>query len=129
MIKKVFTYQVKDEPLHTPIFTFDGNVVTITGRALPEYAAMVWVPFIEELKQYIIINKNIVLNFKLEYFNSASSRYVSDLFVTLAELRSKCSVTINWYYLDIDEDMEYYGDLYKSANPLLNFNLIKTKDL
>lgn len=129
MIKYVQTIPSLPGNMHTPVVIFDGSKIEIKGRSTPEYANLIWDPIIDALLEYIKSQEVIQILFKLEYFNSASSRFISDFFVSLAQFRLKCDLSIYWYYLENDEDSEYYGELYQSANPLLKIKLIKTNDL
>ena len=53
------------------------------------------------------------VNLKLEYFNTASSKILLEIFNKLETLyKEGNNVVINWYYPDDDEDMEQTGNEY-----------------
>ena len=56
---------------------------------------------------------NIEFDIKLEYFNTASSKQILDIFLILDEifLRGN-SVKVNWYYSELDEDLGEAGEEY-----------------
>ena len=98
---------------YTPKFDFNHGTVTISGKSVLEDPGEVWLGFIKELKDYINKYDFITVDFRLDAFNTSSSMYVTNVMLTLDELKDKCKVTINWYYLEIDEDMQFLGEAYK----------------
>jgi hypothetical protein len=48
-----------------------------------------------------------LFTFKLEYFNTASSKLILDVLSALEEIEG---VTIDWYFHEDDEDMEEAGE-------------------
>jgi len=51
--------------------------------------------------------------FKLEYFNTASSKMILDIFLKFEEIhKDGHDVMISWYYQEDDEDMEEACDEY-----------------
>jgi hypothetical protein len=56
-----------------------------------------------------------VVNIRLEYFNTSSSKCILDVFKRLEAIhRSKHDVEINWFYEEDDEDMLEAGEDYDS---------------
>ncbi len=94
----------------TPKILLDeGNgIFEISGRSLPEDSAEYYQPIIEWLKAYgeAPLDETIFV-FKLEYFNTASSKLILDILTTLEEISG---VVIHWYYYEDDEDMEEAGE-------------------
>ncbi|MBR2886883.1 MAG: SiaC family regulatory phosphoprotein, partial [Bacteroidales bacterium] len=54
-----------------------------------------------------------VFNFKLEYFNTASSKLLLDVLLKLEDMYDAGhDVLVKWHYPDDDEDMEEAGEEY-----------------
>lgn len=73
-------------------------------------------PLNEWLDQYmqVPLDKTVV-NIRLEYFNTSSSKCILDVFKRLESIhRSKHDVEINWFYEEDDEDMLEAGEDYDS---------------
>jgi hypothetical protein len=107
-----------------PIFEYKKNIINIKGKSIPEDAKEAWLPFINRINEIIKEEKQITINFNLDIFNTASSLYLNNIFLILENNRHNVDITINWYYLGIDEDMFDLGEIY-SERYKLKFNLIK----
>lgn len=118
MIREINTsYSGKEGSNHSNIvFTFDNDVIDIKGVSIPEDAREEWVPFLEILKEYIRRYSRLTFNFRISYFNTATSKYMYDMFRLLEDNYKTCISTINWYYMEDDEDSEAYGQLFKDTN-------------
>lgn len=100
----------------TPTVTLDkeNNIFEISGRSLPEDVVVFYKPILEWLDEY----KNdpldmTVFNFKLEYFNTASSKLLLDVLLKLEDINNDGhEVLVKWWYPDDDEDMEEAGEEY-----------------
>lgn len=93
----------------TPKIILDRNngIFEISGRSLPEDTAEFYKPIVEWLEQYAKKpNAETVFTFKLEYFNTASSKLILDI---LSKLEAIPGTTISWYFHEDDEDMEEAG--------------------
>jgi hypothetical protein len=86
----------------------DNGIFEISGRSLPEDSAEFYHPILEWLEKYQK-NANAKTNFmfKLEYFNTASSKLILDI---LSKLESINGTVVTWYYHEDDEDMEEAGE-------------------
>lgn len=85
----------------------DNGVFEISGRSLPEDAREFYRPIIEWLQEYASNpNPETVFNFKLEYFNTASSKFLLDVLQTLEGIPN---AKVIWYHFEDDEDMEEAG--------------------
>lgn len=85
----------------------------ITERSLPENAIEFYEPVIEWLDEYSKKpNDETVFDFKLEYFNTASSKQIIKIILVLEKLAVNNNVKIRWHYRKIDEDMESLGQRY-----------------
>ncbi len=103
----------------TPQVTLDANpenpFMEISGRSLPEDVVAFYDPILEWLDEYAENPlEKTVLNIKLEYFNTASSKLLLDILLKLEDLsEADNDVLVRWHYPDDDEDMEEAGEEYE----------------
>ena len=84
------------------------------GRSLPENAIDFYKPvftWVEEAMQSVS-GKDIVVDIKLEYFNTASSKQIAKLFLQLENYNEKNNITVKWFYEKEDNDMLVSGNQY-----------------
>jgi len=63
-------------------------------------------PIIEWLNEYIKEKKTIVLNIKLTYFNTSSSKFILVILNTLNNyIKNGNNAAVNWFYNKEDIDM------------------------
>jgi hypothetical protein len=98
----------------TPLLEFkktEGRFL-IKGRSIPENSVEFYKPLFEWLDNYSKEpQENTVLDVKLEYFNTSSSKCLVEIFRKLEHLQdSGKNVLINWYYEEDDEDMQESGE-------------------
>ena len=94
----------------TPKIILDkGNgIFEISGRSLPEDSAEFYQPVLDWIDEYKEnTNDSTEFMFKLEYFNTASSKLILDVLSNLEDIEG---VTIIWYFHEDDEDMEEAGE-------------------
>jgi hypothetical protein len=100
----------------TPNVILDAaeNQMEISGRSLPEDVSSFYGPILNWLADYIKSpNPKTVFNFKLVYFNTASSKLILDILMKLEDLTKKGSeVLVKWHYPEDDEDMQEAGNEY-----------------
>jgi hypothetical protein len=124
------------EPLYiepsefTPRVFFDpGNAVfEISGFSRPENTVDFYKPLLRWLDEYEenVLNKNtdysksnMVLNLKMTYFNSATSKYLLDLLMKFMKFHSKGNtVEINWFYDEDDDEILESGE---EISEMVNF--------
>lgn len=93
----------------TPKIILDkkNGIFEISGRSLPEDSAEFYRPVLEWIEKYSNDpNPNTDFVFKLEYFNTASSKLILDVLSALEDIKG---MKINWYFHEDDEDMEEAG--------------------
>ncbi len=98
----------------TPTVKMDkaANVIEISGRSLPEDVATFYKPVMDWIDVYIgEPNDHIDVNFKLEYFNTASSKMLLDILLKFEPIAD--NVTIKWYSHEDEEDIEEAGKEYE----------------
>ena len=92
----------------------DTELLEISGRSLPEDVASFYEPVLTWLDEYAQNpNKKTIFNFKLIYFNTASSKLLLDILMKLEEIHEAGhDVLIRWHFPEDDEDMEEAGEEY-----------------
>ncbi|OFX88805.1 MAG: hypothetical protein A2W99_04885 [Bacteroidetes bacterium GWF2_33_16] len=123
----------------SPRVTFDPKkyLFEMEGNSRPENVRDFFYPLIDNLKEYfdsIIYKANhkedesiFNFNFKLEYFNSASAKFISDILVIVKNCHDNgIKIKINWYFEDGDEDMKEVGEDF-SEMIAFPFNFIMVK--
>lgn len=108
-----FNYKGTDD---TPSISLDAEQgkFEISGRSMPEDVASFYSPVMDWIDEYFQNpNSKTVFNFKLTYFNTASSKLILDIMVKLEDMQSNGNdISIKWHYPDIDEDMKEAGEEY-----------------
>ncbi len=93
----------------TPQIVLDNRkgIMQISGRSLPEDAAQFFKPVLDWIQQYASApGPDPVFVFKLEYFNTASSKLILDILYAIEGIPG---MRVHWYFRDEDEDMEEAG--------------------
>ncbi len=93
----------------TPKIILDkkNGIFEISGRSLPEDSAEFYRPVLEWIESYSSeANSSTEFVFKLEYFNTASSKLILDVLSALEDIKG---MKIIWYFHEDDEDMEEAG--------------------
>lgn len=96
-----------------------------SGKSLPEDVGDFYKPVLSWFEYYSRdpLNQTIV-DIKLQYFNTASSKLILDIFMQLEEINQNGhEVLINWHYPDYDEEMKDAGLEYSEMVDL-KFNMI-----
>ncbi|WP_020531745.1 DUF1987 domain-containing protein [Flexithrix dorotheae] len=93
----------------------DTNILKITGESYHEYTHEFFQPVFDWLEEYTKTEgRNIKLSFRMDYFNTASSKCFFDIIDLLGEYEkeSGSNLEIFWYYEDGDIDMLESGEDY-----------------
>jgi len=86
------------------------NLFEISGRSLPEDSVEFYRPILAWIDEYAKApNATTAFNFKLEYFNTSSSKLILDL---LNELKKIKGMRIVWFYYEDDEAIDDAGKEY-----------------
>lgn len=94
----------------TPQIIMDkaNKVFELSGRSLPEDSAEFFQPVLDWLDSYKgAPNNSTTFTFKLEYFNTASSKLILDILSKLEEVEG---ASVEWFFHEDDEDMEEAGE-------------------
>lgn len=114
----------------SPQVTLDlnANILELSGRSLPEDVNTFYEPVLSWIEEY---SKNplpsTVFNFKLTYFNTASSKVILDILTHFEEMIEEGhQVLVRWHYPDEDEDMmeagEEYADMVEVPFELVSYS-------
>lgn len=105
-----------------PIFSLMDEVILITGKATPEFAPLAWKQFIDDLKEHIKGKRRLILNFKLDLYNSSSSRFITEMLNILDQNYTKCKSIVNWFYFPNDDTTFEDGEMYAETFKNIEFN-------
>lgn len=95
-------------------FNADTGILEISGESYIEDTTKFYEPVLGWLKEYTKqAYGSIILNIKLTYFNTSSSRSILDILYIVKNYEDKGGdVTVNWYYngddYEIEEEVEDY---------------------
>lgn len=105
-----------DATKETPQVNLDAqaNRFEISGRSFPLNAKGFYMPILEWLDSYAgSPNPSTEFTFKLEYFNTPSSKSISDILKKLKEIKDAGNaVTVNWFYEEDDIDILDLGHVF-----------------
>jgi len=97
------------------ILDYESGEFVISGRSLPEDVASFYKPILEWLDEFSRNPRDgAKFLFKLEYFNTASSKILLDVFLKLEEISEDTgkSFVIEWHHQTSDPDMLAAGEEY-----------------
>lgn len=101
----------------TPSVYFDANegIFEIKGKSFPEDVGVFYKPLLQWLDEYSRNpNDKTVVDLKLDYFNTASSKVILDIMYKLEGLvEAGKEVLIRWHFPDDDDDMGEVGEEYE----------------
>lgn len=106
----------------SPGINFDKETgkLLMFGKSFPEEARRYFDPVILWLEEYIKNpNEETLFEIRLEYYNSATSTMLLEIFYTLEKIITEKGkkISICWNYLEVDDDMldagEEYAELIK----------------
>jgi len=84
-----------------------NGIFEISGRSLPEDASSFFDPIIAWIENYKKDpNPNTEFTFKMEYFNTASSKFIQDIILSLEKMNN---IKVVWCFQPDDENMEETG--------------------
>lgn len=92
----------------------ENGRMEISGRACPEDPLEFYQPVFDWLDDYAEEPlEKTVFDFKLAYYNTATSKVLMMMMQRLEELANDGNnVLVRWYYLEDDEDMQESGEDY-----------------
>ena len=100
----------------TPGIRLDSanGIFEMSGRSLPEDVVKFYKPILDWLDEYAQSpNEQTVFDFKLSYFNTASSKIILDILLKLEGIYNDGkNISIKWHFPSDDDDMKDAGDEY-----------------
>lgn len=97
------------------IMNFQNGSLDITGESYPENAMSFYKPVFDWLKSAIDSKKELLINFKLDYFNTSTSKCVIDILDMVDKYHGSGGIVkIKWYYKEDDDDMMETGEEFSS---------------
>lgn len=98
-------------------FIADSGELNIEGRSIPEDPGEFFDRLINWLNEYFLNPRDkTVMNIKLEYINSGSSKYMLELLRIMKENSTKGrDVLIKWFFEEGDESIEELGQHYEQT--------------
>ena len=92
----------------------DNKKYEISGCSLPEDSNAFFAPILSWLEEFEASpDSQFIFDFKLDYFNTSSSKVFLDILTILERIKKAGSdVNIKWYFDEDDEDMEMAGEEY-----------------
>ncbi|MES2387783.1 MAG: DUF1987 domain-containing protein [Bacteroidota bacterium] len=93
----------------------DGEFM-LWGRSIPRNAAAFYRSVLDWVEEYSTNpNPETVFQFRLDYFNTLSHKYVADIFKVLERMqRGGANIRVIWYYQSDDEDMKHIGEEFEN---------------
>lgn len=90
---------------------FAEQKFSFEGKSLPENPEEFYQPVINLIQNFVTTNPTkLVVDFKFEYFNTASSKKILDILDILDKNLENKNLNINWYYKTSDEDIREAGE-------------------
>lgn len=99
-----------EETEDTPSIILDktNGIMEISGRSLPEDSTEFYKPVLDWIEHYAEDpNPSTTFVFRLEYFNTASSKLILDVLYALEDIKG---IKVQWHFHEDDEDMEEAGE-------------------
>ena len=109
-------------------FKQENNTLSIKGESFPENTSQFYQPVIKWLEEFLEfdIDKEVVVNMELIYFNSSSSKILMDIFDTLEEASEDGkNIVVNWIYDEENDASLEYGEEFAEDMETLTFNLVE----
>lgn len=100
----------------TPEITLDyqNRKFMFVGRSLPEDVVSFYKPVLEWLDAFEESPlADAEFEFKLEYFNTASSKLILDILLKINDIFEEGTpLKVKWYYMELDIDLQEAGEEY-----------------
>ena len=105
-------YLAANEEFPKVILDKELGIFEISGISIPHNSAEFYSPLIEWFKKYIEYpNAETVLQCKLDYFNTSTHKYLTEIFKLLDQIyKAGKKSQIAWHYAFEDEDMKLIGE-------------------
>jgi len=100
----------------TPEVDFTNGVIQLSGRSIPEDAVSFYQPLIRWVSVYVENPEKFTkVNFRIEYINSGSNRFIYAIFKLLDDCFMRGNeVAVTWYYEEDDDTIKGLGKDFQS---------------
>ena len=97
-------------------FNVDSGKLMFGGRSIPEDPGEFYDRIFAWLEKYFKeTDQETELEFRLEYANSGSSKYILEMLKDISEYTGGENIKVIWCYEADDESIEELGELYQST--------------
>lgn len=109
--------KIAGSPKQPTIELSPNGILRIEGRSIPENAVEFYTPIMDWIKGYAATKPaKTIMEVKYEYFNTATSKCVLEIFKRLGKLvQEGCDVKVVWFYQIDDEDMLEAGEDFREV--------------
>ncbi len=107
-------------------YTIEKGEFTLYGSLVSEDAKYFFKPAIDELKLIVEGKRNLVFNFRFEYYNTSATIYITEIINLMEKLSLSAKVKVNWFYDYDDEIVQELGQMYSETSKI-KINLIERK--
>lgn len=89
-----------------------SGILELSGSSYPENTTEFFKPLIDWIQKYFLeVTGKMVLNIKIDYLNSSSIKYLSDMIDKLENYhKSGGQVEVNWHHKEDDDDIKEMGE-------------------
>jgi hypothetical protein len=96
----------------TPSVSIEPGIIEVRGRSIPEDSFEFYQPVLNGIFDYFTTTElKTEINFHLEYINSGSKKFITNILGVVNEFYHKGrSIIIQWYYDFDDESMQELGN-------------------
>lgn len=105
-------------------YTVGNGEFTLFGALISEDANDFFFPLFSKLKLIVEGKRDLIFNFKFDYYNTSATRYISKIIKLMEKLSETNNVAVNWFYFEDDEIIQELGEMYKEISKI-NIRLIK----
>jgi hypothetical protein len=122
----IYHKPTEDEP--GMILDAEQNIIEFSGRSLPEDPGTLYEPILDWVKEYAENpNPATVVDFKLDYFNSSTARFIAEILEIFEDIRhAGHQVSVNWWFYEDDTVMQERGEEIESIIDLdFNYRILK----
>lgn len=110
-MEAIFIQATQDTP--SIILNKETSTFIIAERSYPEDAFEFYIPVLEWIEDYCKnANDHTLFDFKLDYFNTTSSKQIFKIMLMLEELSKTKDVKVRWHYKSSDREMKTHGEIF-----------------
>jgi len=92
------------------------SIFRLAERSYPEDAFEFYQPILRWIEGYVAQpNDSTLFEFKLDYFNTTSSKQIFKILMLLEELSKSKNVNVKWFYKQSDREMQSHGEIFSKV--------------